>query len=149
MDSSKNKFLITIILLLMCNLNIYSLEIEMFIGTWRCRSTRNPNDDAFIAISKISENELFVLYTDPFWEHRYDYASFGILTDNGYIHISTEEFDYYIEFSRTGDLIHYIRSFDDPHPSRFEKITSRESTVSNDNSLEDFLEFMRFLNQGR
>ena len=148
MASNKSKFLI-IIIFLCFNLIIFAQDISIFNGIWRGRSTNNPDDDAYIAINKTGENEFFVLYVNPFWEHFYNYSAYGEIDSNGFIHINTEKFDFFIEFTRAGNILHYINSLDDPQPSRFEKIRGRENGISNDVSLEDFLEFMNFLNSNQ
>ena len=85
MASKKSKFLIFTIIFLLISLNLFSQDLDMFVGIWRGRSTRNPNDDAYIAISKTGEKEFFVLYVNPFWEHHYDYSAYGTLDSNGHI----------------------------------------------------------------
>jgi len=144
--------LIVIFLLIFSTNNIFSFEKSVFNGIWKCTSTKNPNDDAYIAITQVNENELFIVYVDPYWEHRYDYAEYGKLADDGYILVSANEMKFYLEISQNGNLYHYLRSFDDPHPSRFEKVYDKETMEKNKNPLnkvtnQALLDFINSQNQ--
>ena len=145
MVTCKNNFLILIVLFLSINTYLFSQEINLFNGIWRCRSTLNPNDDAYIAINKTGDNEFFVIYIDPFWGNRYNYSAYGLINNNGYIHVIIDEIDFYLELSRSGSLYHYIRSLNDPQVSRFEKVAGSENTTIDNVSLEDFLEFIKLM----
>jgi len=125
----KTKFLIALTLVFLCN-NIYALDKSSFIGIWKCTSTKNQNDDAYIAIKQTKTGDFFVLYIDPFWKHQLDYAEYGKLIDGGYIFINSKE-NFYIEITKLGSLLHYWCSLEDPNPSRFEKISDDSLIVNN------------------
>jgi hypothetical protein len=146
MGSFKYKFLIIIVLLV--SSNIYTQGLEGIEGIWRCKNSINSNDDSYIAINKVKENECFVLFVSPYWEHQLDYSEYGELTSEGYIVIKTDESIFYIEVESSGYLYHYWNSLDDQQPSRYEKILDKETMMTRDDNSrkinsEDFFNFIK------
>ncbi|MCL2720289.1 MAG: hypothetical protein FWD47_02995 [Treponema sp.] len=134
----KKILFLTVFIFVLLN-NIYALDRYNFTGIWKCKSTINSIDDAYIAITQINTSEYFIIFINPFWDHQLDYSEYGILIENNYISIHSKEHMFFIEITQLGSLYHYWNSLDDPYPSRFEKISDIELSANILNNNIDYL----------
>jgi hypothetical protein len=131
--------------------NNYSGEIEDFVqdfdGIWRCDNTAADDSlDSYLAISKVSADVYFILYVNPYWEYRYDYATYGKLNKDGEIEIKTDEYDFYIELHNYGGSVTHYITRDDYHPATFKKVQNKATMEIREGipeiSPEDFYDFI-------
>lgn len=102
MEKLQNKFLIIVLFCL--SFSIYSSDF--FEGIWRSHNTKDEKMDSFIGIEKVSNEEYFVIYVDPFNEHKLDFATYGSLDKAGYLVVDLGGDVYYLE--KYDDISFYL-----------------------------------------
>lgn len=122
---ASRKTLLIMLFGLLSGMSSQALEEATIEGIYVNRSYHSAAQNAYLAVHHVFGDDFFVLFTDPFASHQYDFATIGRRVASATIEVVTPSSTWYLECRDDGVIWLNWQSMTDPEAREFQPVTGK------------------------